>query len=37
MKKIRERFWYTIEDGYAGLDIEEHPYWNKYQGQIYFR
>ena len=36
IEQRRERFWYTIEDGYAGLDIEEHPYWNRYQDQIYF-
>ena len=23
-----------IEDSYAGLDIEEHPCWNRHQDQV---
>ena len=26
-----------IEDGYAGLDIEEYPWWNRYKDQIYLK
>ena len=35
-KKIT-RSWCMIEDGYTVLDIEEYPWWNRFQDQIYFR